>query len=161
MRTAQGSRGAPLSWAAVMELLARVVQSLYYTDAGFEGHLQVYVDDPLLAVKGGSDGRRLLAARFIAAFTVLGVRLAYPKAQFGFTVTWIGVQLTVKADAVEARIPLDKLQDLLQLIRALQTSNVAAIKDVGSLAGKATNIATLLYQWRPFLSQLWASLFHS
>ena len=61
-RTAQGSRGAPLSWAAVASLLARVAQSLLLSDdgRGQEGRLQVYVGDPLLAVKGTPGQARCL-----------------------------------------------------------------------------------------------------
>ena len=43
----------------------------------------------------------------------------------------------------------------------MQTRNVLTIKEVRSFTGKCTSIATLLYMWRPFLTQLWASLCES
>ena len=158
LRTAQGSRGAPLTWAAVAAVLARLLQSLFVTSTGQEARLQVYVDDPLLAVRGSQDRRRLLAARFIAGFLILGARLAFPKAQLGARVAWIGVQLHVRRGAVEAAILEEKLQALLEIIVAMLANNVVPIKDVRSLAGKGSNISTVVYMWRPFLAQLWASL---
>jgi hypothetical protein len=158
LRTAQGSRGAPLSWAAVASLIGRVLQSLFVTDAGEEGRLQIYVDDPLLALKGAGSRRRLLAARFIAVSMVLGTQLAFEKAQFGQDIVWIGVQLTLGPELIKAAIPRDKLLAIRAIICEMQTQNVVPLKQVRSLAGKGTNIASLIFAWRPFLSQLWAVL---
>ena len=52
LRTAQGSRGAPLTWAALAALLARCVQGLFAVGNEDEARLQGYVDDPLMAVRG-------------------------------------------------------------------------------------------------------------
>ena len=54
-RTAQGSRRAPLPWAGVAALTARCVESLFFTDKTCTEHdakMQMYVDDPLLAMLG-------------------------------------------------------------------------------------------------------------
>ena len=64
-------------------ILGRILQSLFITDSGQEGRLQIYVDDPLLALKGTASRRKLLAVRYIAVATVLGIKLAFPKAKFG------------------------------------------------------------------------------
>ena len=50
LRTAQGSRAAPITWAAIAALVARCVQSIFCTPHGHEARLQMYVDDPLLAL---------------------------------------------------------------------------------------------------------------
>ena len=116
------------------------------------------MDDPLLAVWGTLAFRRLQAGRFIACLLALGVRLAFPKAQLSSKVVWIGVELDVQAWAVEASIPADKLRALMVIIRTMLSGNIVSAKDVRSLSGRRSNIATLLYMWRPFLVQLWASL---
>ena len=61
LRTAQGSRGAPLSWSVIVSLLARVVQSLFCSKGTQTARLQVYVDDPLLALRGTANQRRNIA----------------------------------------------------------------------------------------------------
>lgn len=152
-----------MSWSAIVSLIGRVAQSVYVVKLeddkySEDGRLQIYVDDPLLAVRGTRKRRRLLAARFIAVMIILGIRLAFDKAQFGKNVGWIGVNLAVLRLAVEAAVPLDKLQAILQMIDSMENSNVITIRDLRSLAGKVSNIATVLYMWRPFLSQLWAAL---
>ena len=158
VRTAQGSRGAPLTWASVASILGRILQSLFITDSGQEGCLQIYVDDPLLALKGTAPRRKLLAVRYIAVATVLGITLAFPKAKFGMDVIWIGVQITVAPFKVTARIPAEKVADLKEIVLGMLRTNQVPVKLVRSLAGKATNISTLIFAWRPFLSQLWAAL---
>ena len=158
LRTAQGSRGAPLSWASVASLLARVSQSLLLDQKGQEGRLQVYVDDPLLALKGQKQRRRVLAVRFISCFILLGVRLAFDKAKIGNRLTWIGMDIWVRDWCVEVQVPLEKLNDILAIVEGFLSSNVVSVRDLRSLAGKSTSIASVLYMWRPFLQQLWAAL---
>ena len=158
LRTAQGSRGAPLSWAAIASLIGRTTQSLYITNAGHEGRFTIYVDDPLLAMRGSKTRRRVLALRFIACCIVLGLNLAFPKAQLGTEVLWIGVVLKIDQDIIIAAIPTDKLEALADIIEKMLSMNLIPLKDVRSLAGKGSNIATLIFAWRPFLSQLWAAM---
>ena len=90
LRTAQGSRGAPLYWSVIVSLLARVVQSLFCSKGTQTARLQVYVDDPLLALQGTTKPRRAIAVKFVACWLILGVELALSKAQLDKSVTWIG-----------------------------------------------------------------------
>ena len=129
--TAQGSRGAPLSWTAIASLVGRVAQSVFLLENGQqEGRLQIYVDDPLLAVRGSKSCRRLLAARFVAVLTLLGFRLAFDKAQFGQCVTWIGVQIHIKGLSVEATVPPEKVRAILEIVESMQQCNVITVKDL-------------------------------
>ena len=89
---------------------------------------------------------------------ILGLRLAFDKAQFGQDVTWIGVQIRIRELSVEATLPADKAADLLAIIISMKRCNVISLKDLRSFAGKCANVATVLYMWRPFLAQLWAAL---
>ena len=153
--------GAFRSWAAVAALLARCVQGLYAYGNEDEGRLQLYVDDPLLAVRGNGWRRRRLVVRFCVAFLVLGFRLACNKAQYAPTVGWIGICLRVILRRVEAIIPEDNVQDILALVNDMLTVNVVAEKKVRTLAGKSMNVALLIVVLRPFLASFWASLSHS
>ena len=52
----------------------------------------------------------------------------------------------------------EKLEALLAMILEMLSVNGNAVKAPRSLAGKATNVATLVPVWRPFLNQMWAVL---
>ena len=94
--TAQGSRGAPLSWSVIFGLIGRCVLSVL-RDPATPGatRMQTYVDDPALALRGTSSVRRKQVARAILTWTVLGVPLALTKGQLGVTINWIGATFTV------------------------------------------------------------------
>ena len=82
MRIAQGSRGAPLSWASIAALIGRCIQSLFDIDVAateFEAKLQLCVDDLLLSAVGAEQRYRRLAVMFCVAFFVLGCELALNK----------------------------------------------------------------------------------
>ena len=158
LRTAQGSRGAPLTWAAVASLAARCVQSVFITPHGQEARLQMYVDDPLLALKGSESHRARLVARFLCVWLLLGFDIAYAKAHYGQSLTWIGVRFQIREVDIVASIPPEKVADLLQLIASFLKRNVIPVKEVRSVAGKCMNIASLIFFWRPFLTSFWAAL---
>ena len=134
------------------------MQSLFQTRAGEEARLQLYVDDPIIALRGAEARRRRLASKFVAVFLVLGFPLAFSKAQRGQCVVWIGVTFEVRKWEIECRIPYGKLQELEEMILGLLKSNVAPVKAVRSLGGNATNISTIIYVWRPFLRQIWTAI---
>ena len=84
LSTAQGSRGAPLSWTAIAALVARCVESLFFTDNScteLDAKMQLYVDDPLLAMRGDDLRCKRLCVRLCIAWVVLGFNLAFRKAQ--------------------------------------------------------------------------------
>ena len=52
-RTAQGSRGAPLSWTVIFGLVCRCAFSIIRIPGSDETQrLQVYVDDPAMVIRG-------------------------------------------------------------------------------------------------------------
>ena len=55
-------------------------------------------------------------------------------------------------------IPETKLQKFLGIIEELLVTNVAAIRKVRTLAGKASHFASMVYIWRPFLAEMWAAI---
>ena len=164
MRTAQGSRGAPLSWAAIAALVARCVQSLFFTDDScteLDAKLQLYVDDPLLAMRGDDHHCKRLCVRFCVAWLVLGFNLAFSKAQCSPDVVWIGVRLKINERRIEATIPAEKIKELLELIASILSRNMIPLKELRTFAGKAMNIASLIVIWRPFLAACWAAMAHT
>ena len=80
LRIAQGSRGAPLTFAAITAVAARWIQSL-----NDNIRLQVYVDDPLAFIRGTPEQQIRTAVSIVIAWTVLGFPMASHKAVFGET----------------------------------------------------------------------------
>lgn len=163
LRTAQGSRGAPLTFAAVVALAGRLVQSLLagpclHRRAHQEARMQIYVDDPLTIMRGTEDRTKRLAAISILGWTILGFPLAFHKAVWAPALTWVGVKLQLTVDQVRVVVPESKVQELLTLIGDSLSSNVTSKKSLRTLIGKAMAVASVLYTWRPFLHELYAAL---
>lgn len=68
------------------------------------------------------------------------------------------MQITVTKEEVRIEIPLEKITELETLSLDILKSNVTSLKLLRSYVGKAMYIASTIYTWRPFLSQLFAAL---
>ena len=157
-RTAQGSRGGPLSWAIQFGLICRLALSCIRDPVIPDAEkLQVYVDDPALAVRGTPANRKFKVSMLMLAWTVLGVTLAVKKGQLGRQIDWIGATFNVvDKNTVVVTIMEARLKDLLQLARSILAENVVAVKTLRTFTGKAQSMASLLYTWRPFVHMLYA-----
>ena len=165
LRTAQGSRGAPLTWAAEFGLICRCVQSLFHSGSScrrckFNADLQVYVDDPWSVVRGTLMQRDRAIALMILTWRVLGVRLAFSKARRGLTIDWIGANLRILDPmTVRASIMENRVSEVKHLTSCMLEQNVVSIKELRSYTGKMQSMASLLHTWRPFVGMLWAALY--
>jgi hypothetical protein len=155
MRSAQGSKNAPLTWARFIALVCRLTQSLFSAD---EVRLRCYVDDPCVSVKGTPAARDTLIAICILVWRSLGLGLAFSKGERGTQVEWIGVQLFSNREFLQVSLKRTFLDELRELITVTASSNVVSLKQLRTLAGKANRVATIVYTWRPFLSELWAAI---
>eukprot|EP00435_Cladocopium_sp_Y103_P041892 s1776_g11.t1 len=162
LRTAQGSRGAPLTFAVIMALATRFVQSVLCQSKQWngapEGMMQVYVDDPLTVLKGNECRQKRLACMISVAWMLLGVPMAFHKAILSRAAVWIGVSLEVTDDEVIVEVTEAKVAELLHLISEALAGNVIPSKKLHTLVGKCMAIASVLYVWRPFLQGLYAAL---
>jgi hypothetical protein len=75
----------------------------------------------------------------------------------GRTISWIGLTITIGDAWVRATIKADRVEELLEMTTDFLSRNVLSVKEVRSYVGKASNFAQLLFTWRPFLGELWAS----
>ena len=158
-RTAQGSRGAPLSWTALFGLVCRLVFSTIRCSSGSsDACMEVYVDDPIMALRGTEEVARHHAALAILGWSVLGVPLAFKKGQFGQTAEWIGAQFKCENVGVMATITAARLQELRELTVKLLASNVVSLPILRTYTGKAQSMASLLYTWRPFVHMLYGAM---
>lgn len=93
LRTAQGSRGAPLTFSALIALASRLIQSLIpgpqmHRWAREEGRMNVCVDDPIAIIRGSESRIRRVASMVIVGWLLLGFLLAFHKAIVAPTVLW-------------------------------------------------------------------------
>lgn len=147
-----------MSWSVFASLLARVSQSHFCTPKQQTARLQLYVDDPLLAFTGTEAEGRRIAVKFVVGWLLLGAELAFSKAQLNTAVTLILCMLFVSGHQIEVSITTDKINDLLDLIDRMLSSNIGTVKSLRAFAGKAMNIATVIFAWRPFLLQFWYTI---
>ena len=80
--------------------------------------------------------RKQMSVTFVSTFLVLGVRLAFSKAQPGSDLTWIGVQFRVLPWELVLSIPSEHLQVLDQLITDMLLHNDVILKDIHAFAGE-------------------------
>ena len=152
-RTAQGSRMAPLTFAAVMALASRWIQSL-----GSDFRLQTYVDDPLVVLRTKPEEVKQVATTIAAAWLIMGFPIAFHKATLKTDLTWIGVHLAVEEEKVVAKVTEEKVVELTDLLTAVLEGNVVTKKVLRSVIGKAMSIASVIYVWRPFIQQMYTAL---
>jgi hypothetical protein len=176
-RTPQGSRNGPFSWAVTAAHAARLAQSLFldptppqtilhrrrstpFTQqlARMRLRLNVYVDDPAVAVRGTKRQRDRSLVMLALCWLVLGFPLAMPKVQRGKQVEWIGSEFKLTREQVQAIIPQEKCDEILEIIQRFRSANVLSAKELKSFVGKLVHISGTILAWRPFVNELWAAL---
>ena len=101
---------------------------------------------------------RRQAALAVLTWTILGVKLATKKGQFGRTVSWIGATFSATNDGIEATILSSRLLELKELALEIRSSNIVSVKALRTFTGKCQSMASLLYTWRPFVHMFYAAI---
>ena len=148
VRTAQGSRGAPLTFSVIMALAARFVQSMLCGPCC----------DPLAVLLGTDVRQKRLACMISTAWMVLGVPMAFHKAILSNNTTWIGININVSDAEVMVDVPEDKVLELKKLIGDALKENVISVKVLRTVIGKCMAVASVIYVWRPFIQEMHAAL---
>ena len=149
-----GLGSAPLVWCRVAALLGRLGQAVVRPA---EARIQIYVDDPAVAVAGATAKQRTwVAARILLVWMAVGAKLAWHKAEFGKQVQWIGAQYEILPAGVRATISSERIDKLLEKVEALE-AKTGLVSGVRSLAGECSWVAGIIPRLRPFVSMLWAA----
>ena len=87
------------------------------------------------------------------------VDLAFLKGQFGPSVTWVGheVRVNMRELAITVAIKQAFVEDLLDQAMTINGNNKISRKELRSFTGKANHVASLIWTWKPFLDELWAT----
>jgi hypothetical protein len=165
LRTAQGSRGAPLTWSRFGALLTRLMQGIL---GGNHARLDLYVDDTFLVFMNTEANCRRDFALVVYLWTAIGLPLSLPKADFGRRITWTSGLFAITPSfssydrkmkvSLLIKVKPDTIADVTEITHKLRKTNVISIKDLRSYAGKCTAIASVIFTWSPFLRPLWAAL---
>ena len=102
-----GLRSGPRLWGRIASWLARSTQALLR-----QGRVELYVDDPIIALYGTPAERRRELAIILTWIVVLGYRLSWKTAARGATVEWIGAQVSINSTGVSVTIPDGKVEEL-------------------------------------------------
>ena len=154
-RTAQGSRGAPLTFCTIMGLATRLLQSLLLRDHLHmkrhkqDARVQVYTDDPWIIAKGTPTQVNRIFSIVLLTWCLFGFPVATHR---------IGMYISLFPGRVEVSIPPDKVDELERMTLDFLKSNVVSVKALRTYVGKAMSIASVIFTWRPFLNQIFAAI---
>ena len=137
-----GFKTAPLLWSRVAALIARLLQSA--VDAR-EGAHQVYLDDSLWCFAGTLGRRNYLLAFVLTTMLALGLKIALGKGERANAVTWVGVRFAlVDRDTLVLTLPVKFMEELLALLASWKGRGMAPVKELRTVAGKASWLAGVL-----------------
>ena len=155
-----GMAGAPLVWCRIAAAATRIAQACFLPE---ELRLQVFVDDPAVAVRGSRSTRSWLIGALLLLWTTMGFRFNWGKAHRGTSVPWIGAQISVEKRrglwGVLAELQGRKLNEMKQNLDFLHnTKGMINIDKLKTVAGQLS-WASGLFPWvRSFNASLWAAI---
>ena len=163
MRTAQGSRGAPLVCGTALALIMRLASATIPKD---EMSASTYVDDPISTFIGDKAQQDINIGKLIGSTHPCGFDLAFAKAQYSDTepiITWTSARLELLDDepGLKVTVKEDILTEVSADIEDMMRFNSVLVDKLRTLAGRATCISSLIHVWRPFVSMLWVPIYNT
>ena len=156
LRTTQGSRGAPLTWARLAALITRFTMSVVGI---LQNRISTYVDDPIIVAAGTKPQRRRVFATVLLLWCALQLPLSFNKAVTGANVTWTSAEFAPTRSLLTVRVKQSIVDDTAELVHRFLRCNYIRFKELRSFTGKVTHIASLVILVRPFLAELYAALY--
>ena len=150
-----GAKSCPNLWGRVAAAIGRATAAVVRRrPVG----VQIYVDDPLLALGGSYAVRTLSVSILIIWFSVLSFNMSWQKASLGPEVDWIGAHFSYDKDGIHVGIPPKKVKELTEELEHHRDNAVVPIRRARSLAGSAGFIAGIIPWWKPFVAVIWAAI---
>jgi hypothetical protein len=148
LKTTQGSRGAPLTWARFAALIARLTQSVTGTEAT---RISTYVDDPIVLATGSVQEQRMYFAIVLGIWSALKIPVAFNKATIGQHIQWTSAVFEPTLTSLTVTVKEAIVQETLELLLNFASGNYIRKKLLRSCVGKAQHIASLVPLVRPSL----------
>ena len=156
LKTTQGSRGAPLTWARLAALVSRFTQAVIGTATA---RISTYVDDPIVVSVAPKARRDRTFAIVLLLWSALDLPLSLTKAVRGFSVSWTSAKFSPYNGGVQVEVKESIVADAQELTTAMLKQNTTSRKKLRSYVGKLMHIASVVQQVRPFLTDLYAALY--
>ena len=156
LKTTQGSRGAPLTWARLAALVARFTQAVIGTATA---RISTYVDDPIVVSVAPKNQRDKTFAMVLLLWSALDLPLSLTKAVRGFTVSWTSAKFTPYHGGLQVEVKETIVTDAQEMTTAIMRENTISRKKLRSYVGKLMHIASVVQQVRPFLTDLYGALY--
>jgi hypothetical protein len=149
-----GSATSPAIWGRVAAFLGRALTSAFDES---ELRAQIYVDDPIITTWGSGAERRQLLTLALLWLSILGIPLAWRKADIGTQLDWIGASLAWSSAFVIIAIPKHRVEEYLVEITAVAKGNIVEKSRLSKLAGGLSFYAGIVPQLKPFVRVLWGA----
>ena len=156
MKTTQGSRGAPLTWARLVAVITRMTQAV--TGIG-KSRISTYVDDPIIAVLAPKRERDRLFSMILLIWSALDFPLSLKKAVRSFSVTWTSAIFTPYPGGIQVQVKEAIVEDAMDMTAKLLLGNTISKKKLRSYTGKLTHISSIVQAIRPFLTDLYGAIY--
>lgn len=122
--------------------------------------LQVYVDDPLIMMRGRPEQIQDMCNKILWLWSALGLRISWSKGTIGHQVDWIGAHLELKNcdQSVVLTVTAEKLEEWRDLLAQLDKRPTLSRKKLVQFTGKMSWAAGFLIQLKPFVRMLYSAL---
>eukprot|EP00435_Cladocopium_sp_Y103_P039159 s1436_g10.t1 len=152
-----GVRTGPLVWARMAAMVSRFTQAMFAHD---RCRLQVYVDDPLILMRGKPSQVEDMTNKILCLWVTMGLKISWSKGTLGQAVEWIGAQLELDNSQKLLRLTVtsEKLEEWKALLSRLDTKPMVSRKLLTQFTGKMGWAAGFLIQLRPFVRMLHTAL---
>ena len=124
-----GYKAAPLIMARLSSAIGRLLAGFMMP---FEGQLQIYVDDLIVALQGSNLHRNVILAGLLYTMAAMGVQVSLGKGERGSRVTWIGAELELWHAMITLSLPAKLKHELLETLMGWTSKGMIAVRELGS-----------------------------
>ena len=148
-----GYRAAPLIMARLSSAIGRLVAGFMMP---YEGQLQIYVDDLIIALQGGVLHRNVILSGILYTMAAMGVQVSLGKGERGIRVTWIGAEIELWTVVISLTLPIKTKRELLESLKLWSAKGMISVKELRSTTGRLSWAAGVVPRIRWTVSVFYA-----
>ena len=148
-----GYKAAPLVMARLSSALGRLLAGFMMP---YEGQLQIYVDDLIIALQGGLLHRNVILSGLLYSMAAMGVQVSLTKGERGARVTWIGAEIELHHFVITLSLPQKLKHELSETLKSWLTKGMIPLKDLRAVTGRLSWAAGVVPRIRWVVSVFYA-----